>query len=150
MVNNSMHIRKLEPSDAQVLAALQASPYTVRWLETDFADLFIKPHILAYGAWEDQLCGYILISVTAPQADILDFAITPAFRRQGKGRKLLEAILALLAQHNVHELWGEVAIDNDAAWQLYQQYDATQINIRKNYYQLPDGRTDARVFRINL
>ena len=137
--------------DASLIQALKANPYTASWTKEDFARWLQQSGIVALKTMADtQLAGYLLISTTPPQADILDFAVSPAYRRQGIGAALLKYSLIKLAELGVNELWGEVATGNHAAWQLYQNYGAVAHTIRRNYYHLGDQKQDAQLFCIKV
>ncbi len=138
-------------ADAVEIAALQANPCTANWTTADFTSWLQQPDILALKASADnQLCGYLLITVSPPQADILDFAVAPTQRRQGIGAALLEYALRQLKMKQITELWGEVAVSNIAAWHLYQKQGAIAQTIRRNYYRLAAKQEDAQQFCVYL
>lgn len=79
---------------------------------------------------------HALISV-----DILTFLTDAAYRRRGQAQYLLTCLFQLLSQYpNPHyqshaiEIFLEVATNNHAACQLYQQNGFTKQQLRRHYY----------------
>ena len=88
--------------------------------------------------------GFVLARQAADEAEILMLAVLPAARRQGLGRRLVEACAAEAARHGATTLFLEVAAGNDAARALYRATGFAQVGRRRGYYA--DG-ADALVLR---
>ena len=71
------------------------------------------------------------------EADILDVAVHPDYRRRGIARRLCEAILADAKKHGVMTVFLEVRQSNCPAISLYKSLGFTECGIRKNYYSSP-------------
>lgn len=80
------------------------------------------------------------------EAHITLLAIEPRFRRQGLGRHLLTALLALAAQQQLERATLEVRASNQTALQLYQGLGFQVAGRRKRYY--PD-QEDALILWLN-
>jgi len=75
----------------------------------------------------------------------MNLAVQPEYRRQGIGEKLVSALIAALAQQNVHSLTLEVRVSNAPATSLYEKLGFVQVGRRPNYYKNP--KEDALILR---
>lgn len=89
------------------------------------------PSILAYG-------GYWLMGA---EAHIMTIATHPDYRRQGLGRRLLEAMIDHARNAGAIEITLEVRAGNHAAQAMYSAMGFVVVGLRKRYYT--DNREDA-------
>ena len=87
------------------------------------------------------LVGFGGYSIAADQADVIDVAVSPAFRRQGIARALMQAVLADAQAQGAESIFLEVRASNAPASALYTALGFTVCGERKNYYKNP--REDA-------
>jgi ribosomal-protein-alanine acetyltransferase len=99
---------------------------------------------------EEGVVGYagLLAPRGSAQADVQTIAVNAGRRREGRGRRLLEALIAEARARGARELFLEVRADNPGARALYEELGFELIGVRPNYYQ-PDG-VDAEVMRAAL
>jgi len=91
--------------------------------------------------------AFILTRVVEDEAEILTFAVSPAFQRKGVGRKLLMKLLDFLSSRGCHALFLEVALDNMPAISLYKSLGFIKVGVRPNYYLCPhQASMSANVF----
>ena len=88
--------------------------------------------------------GFILVRQAAGEAEILTLAVSPADRRQGHGRALVQAAMDHVTPD---DLFLEVAADNIAALTLYTRSGFQEVGRRRGYYPGPAGPVDALVLR---
>jgi ribosomal-protein-alanine N-acetyltransferase len=74
----------------------------------------------------------------------------PDLRRQGYGRRLLNALLFKVQDASAQSVFLEVRPSNHAAMQLYLSAGFREIGIRPAYYQAHDGRENAIVLALTL
>ncbi|WP_309064604.1 ribosomal protein S18-alanine N-acetyltransferase [Microbacterium sp.] len=84
----------------------------------------------------------------AADADIQTIALDAAHRGKGRGRALLEALIAEAKRRGARELFLDVRADNPVAEGLYLSEGFVELVRRPRYYQ-PDG-VDAIVMRLDL
>lgn len=90
----------------------------------------------------------LIMQMVADDAEILNFGVVPAARRQGLGRALLMAAEAHARQQGIRRIFLEVAVDNIPAIALYADRGFAKVGRRRRYYLRPDGsRADALVMR---
>ena len=73
--------------------------------------------------------------VVFEDAEILNVAVAPSFRRQGLGVKLLLALEAYAKENGAERLLLEVREGNVSARGLYEKQGFSSFGIRKNYYE---------------
>lgn len=123
-------IRPMRDGDAAAAARIQASaPGASQWDPRGY---------LAFDAWvieaDNEIAGFLAARRTAPdEAEILNLAIEPRFRRRGFARRLLE--YALLRQPLT--LYLEVRASNAPARALYASLGFTEYGRRPAYYSHP-------------
>lgn len=86
---------------------------------------------------ENQIIGFAGIMIIADEAELLNIAICPAFRRHGIGKLLLEKMLQAAVDGGACRILLEVRKSNLAARALYDRYSFKEIATRKDYYSNP-------------
>ena len=104
-----------------------------------FADAPANHYFCAVGA-TGAFLGYGGISLVADEAEIITVAVSPAHRRQGIARALMEHMLRL-AEDASASVYLEVRASNTPAIELYRSLGFAGTGVRKNYYTSP--REDA-------
>ena len=104
-----------------------------------FADAPANHYCCAVTA-DGALLGYGGISLVADEAEIITVAVSPAHRRQGIARALMEHML-YLAEDARASVYLEVRASNTPARELYRSLGFAETGVRKNYYTSP--REDA-------
>jgi [ribosomal protein S18]-alanine N-acetyltransferase len=77
--------------------------------------------------------GLAIVWTVADEAQLLEVAVHPAWRRRGVGAALVAAVLARAPAGGSVVL--EVAQSNDAAHALYASYGFEETGRRKGYYR---------------
>lgn len=90
----------------------------------------------------DTVAGYIGSQTVLGEADMMNVAVAPEYRRRGIARKLVEELISRL---NAHSLTLEVRVSNENARRLYDSMGFQQVGLRKKYYEKP--REDALILR---
>ena len=93
---------------------------------------------------ENELVGFVHLSISFESVDIVNIVVNPSFRRRGIASILMENILNIYP--NFEQLFLEVRVDNLPAINLYNKLGFREINRRKNYY----GDVDALVMERNI
>ena len=143
----SLTFEPMHSSDLQEVLKIENESFAEPWSETYYTLALKRPRSFEYfyvARHEDMILGYIVFSVLYEEAQILNIAVSAAYRRQGIGKYLLASALEMIQAHDGHEVFLEVAVSNLPAQYLYRQFGFRICGIRKNYY----GRyKDAYVFR---
>ena len=80
------------------------------------------------------IVGYALVLHAADELHVLNVATTPAERRRGVGRALVDALLAFAARSAVRLVVLEVRRSNRDAIRLYRRAGFAAITLRRRYY----------------
>jgi ribosomal-protein-alanine N-acetyltransferase len=132
----------LANDDVETLAQLHAFCFPDPWHATAIRELFAGPGVFAFVS----AGGFVLARAVSDEAEILTLAVTPAARRQGIGRALVQAAAAYALGLGARSLFLEVATGNDPALRLYTGLGFTAAGRRKAYY----GTEDAHVLKAIL
>ena len=102
-------------------------------------------------AWEDEEpAGFILVRDLGNECEVLSIGVTPRWRRRGIAQELMRKAIAEAGRRGLPSIVLEVAVDNDAASDLYAALGFTAVGRRPRYYARPDGRADALILRLAL
>ena len=143
-------ILKMIETDLDAAILMEQQSYPVPWTRGIFEDCLR----VNYPAWvlveNDLLIGYILFSVGADEAHLLNICISPDHLRQGHAKALLLDRINLLKEKDVHTVFLEVRVSSKPAIALYESLGFERIGLRKGYYKTRDGKEDALTFKLIL
>lgn len=128
------------------VAALEKCCFADPWSENSVASELENPLSLWLVAMDgERLAGYVGSQTVLGESDMMNVAVDGAYRRQGIGKKLIEALVEHLKARESHCLTLEVRDSNTPARNLYASLGFSEIGRRKNYYRNP--REDALILR---
>ena len=96
----------------------------------------------------DTVAGYVGSQSVLDEADMMNVAVHPDYRRQGIGRELVLALAEALQKKGIRGLMLEVRQSNAPAIALYEQLGFQQVGMRPNYYRNP--KENALILRKEL
>lgn len=131
------------------LAALHARAFIMPrpWSAAEIADLLASPFVFVV----EQPQAFAMGRVIADEAELLTIATDPDVRRQGLGRRCLDAFEDTARTRGATTAFLEVAADNAAARALYLGNGWQISGTRPKYYHAPDGRrVDAQILGKSL
>ena len=143
-------IRPMKETDLPQIASLERECFADPWPEQVLAkEVENELSLWLVAAEGDTVLGYVGSQTVMGEADMMNLAVSPAYRRQGLGRALVLALCESLRQKmQATVLTLEVRDSNAPAAALYASLGFAQIGLRKNYYQHP--KEDARILRKEL
>lgn len=146
----AIRIVPMQPSHTAQIAALERRCFSDPWPEAIIAHELENDLSLWLCAVDGEtVAGYIGSQTVLGEADMMNVAVSPDYRRQGIGRALVLALeKALQTQMQAAILTLEVRDSNAPAIALYAALGFVQVGLRKNYYQHP--KEDARILRKEL
>ncbi|HEX2817304.1 MAG TPA: GNAT family N-acetyltransferase [Phenylobacterium sp.] len=147
-----MKLVRATAAECEAMAAAHAQAFEAKaWREDEFEDLLEGEGIYGFLADDDAPLGLILCRIAADEVEILTVGVMLAARRRGVALALMLAALDIAREAGVAGAFLEVAVDNDAAINLYELMGFERTGLRKSYYDRgPEGFTDALVMRLDL
>ena len=141
-----MRIVPMTKDHTAQVAGLETRCFSDPWSEASIRGELDNPLSLWLVALEgDTVAGYVGSQAVLDEADIMNVAVSPEYRRTGVAKALLEALQTALTARGVHSLTLEVRASNEPARALYASVGYVQVGRRPNYYHKP--REDALILR---
>lgn len=141
-----MNIVPMTEHHVPQIALLERECFADPWSQQSIASELHNPLSLWLVAQEGQtLLGYVGSQTCLDETDMMNIAVSPASRRQGVARALIEALVSALREGGSKQLTLEVRASNGPARQLYESLGFFQVGLRKNYYRNP--KEDALILR---
>ena len=146
MRQNEIRLEPMTEAHVPAVAALEQVCFSDPWSEQSVRSELTNPLSLWLVALDgDAVAGYVGSQTVLDEADVMNVAVAPAYRRQGIARQLLKRLQICLADRGVRSLTLEVRVSNEAAIALYVALGYVQVGRRPNYYLKP--REDALILR---
>ncbi len=141
-----MIIEKMALSHVPQIAVLETQCFSAPWSENSVASELKNPLSLWLVAMDGEtVAGYIGSQSVEGEADMMNVAVHPEYRRRGIAGQLIIALIAALKEKGNHSLTLEVRASNAPAIALYEKLEFSQVGRRKNYYRNP--KEDALILR---
>ena len=141
-----IQLHRMAEAHVSQIAELEKLCFSAPWSRNSVASELNNPLSLWLVATDaDTVAGYIGSQSVMGEADMMNVAVHPDYRRKGIGKQLVEALVASLKDNGVYSLTLEVRASNEPAISLYDQLGFTQVGRRPNYYR--DPREDALILR---
>ncbi len=138
-----IEIVKMTEAHVPQVAAMEKELFSEGWSENSVRGELTNDLALWLVALDgDTVAGYVGSQTVLDEADMLNLAVQPDYRRRGIAKRLCRALMGNL---NAHCLTLEVRVSNEPAIRLYHSLGFQQVGRRKNYYQKP--KEDALILR---
>lgn len=136
--------RRLGPSDAAGLAALEACCFPDPWSAATFTAAFARPVFAAFGMFDERgMAAYATVHLVGDELEILNIAVVPHLRGRGLGGRLLGYVLQQADKMGMNRGYLEVRAGNVPARRLYARHGFQVVGVRQRYYA--DSGEDALV-----
>ena len=141
-----IHYIPMNENHVAQVAELEKLCFSDPWSERSVASELTNPYSYWLVAEVDGcVAGYVGSQSAIDEADMMNIAVHPDYRRKGIAEKLVAALCEGLARKGIHALLLEVRASNEPAKALYEKLGFTQVGRRPNYYRNP--REDALILR---
>ena len=141
-----MEYKRMMPEHIGDVAQLEALCFSCPWSENAISGELTNPLSLWIVAVDDGcVAGYVGSQSVMGEADMMNIAVSPAYRRRGIAESLVNVLIEQLKTNDVYCLTLEVRASNAPAIALYQKIGFVQVGRRPNYYTAP--KEDALILR---
>ena len=128
------------------VAQLERECFHDPWSESSIASELKNPLSLWLVALDgQQVAGYVGSQSVMGEADMMNIAVLPQYRRMGIAQEPVGRLVTALREQDVHSLTLEVRASNEPAKALYSKLGFNQVGCRPNYYRNP--KEDALILR---
>lgn len=133
-----MEFVRMNASHILQIACLEQQCFSMPWSENALRSELTNPLSLWIVATEgDVVAGYVGSQAVLGEADMMNLAVSPDFRRRGVAETLVLELVQNLRMQNVSSITLEVRQSNFAAISLYEKLGFVQVGCRPNYYSNP-------------
>ena len=143
-------LRLLHPTDLTSVLAIEQSVHVAPWAEETFKICFQSGYMGWVIELEQQITGFIIVSLQTEECHVLNLCVARAHQHQGWGQKLLEYALSEAKKTGITIAYLEVRCSNARAIALYKRMQFHLIGTRKDYYPTVAGNEDAFIFAKRL
>lgn len=141
-----IEIKPLAAEHVAQIAKLERVCFSDPWSENSIAsELNNRLSFWLVATCGETVLGYVGSQIVLGEADMMNLAVSPEYRRTGLGEQLVNALIKGLKERDCHCLLLEVRTSNVAAISLYQKLGFEQVGRRPGYYFHP--REDALILR---
>lgn len=127
----------LNSEDAEQIEAIEKECFSIPWSKASIVESLKGNNVFLGVKEKDLLCGYISMYYSGDEGYINNVAVSPAFRRQKIGQRLLSQLIAFCTDANFSFISLEVRESNFPAISLYKNFGFKEEGRRKNYYSAP-------------
>lgn len=136
----------MRPDHVAQIAVIEAMCFSAPWSQQSIeSELNNSLSLWVVAIDGDTVVGYVGSQSVLGEADMMNLAVLPQYRRQGVGSMLVNVLIRKLHSKKVKCLSLEVRASNEGAIALYQSLGFQQVGRRPNYYRSP--KEDALILR---
>ena len=139
-------IRALREEDVPQIHEIETLCFAMPWSEASILHDVKENPVARWLVLEDgsgRVLAYAGMWFVLDEAHVCNVAVHPDFWRQGLGRRIFEALIALAQENYMRLMTLEVRRSNLAAQNLYHACGFLDVGYRKRYYE--DNREDALI-----
>ncbi len=136
-------IRRMRTDDLDEVTELENATFATPWSRESFRQELERNVAARYlvAETDGKVIGYAGAWIILDESHITNIAVAQAYRGQGVGRMLTEALLQLLSNLGASYATLEVRVSNERAQNLYRSLGFVSVGKRKRYYE--DNQEDA-------
>jgi [ribosomal protein S18]-alanine N-acetyltransferase len=133
-------VRRFEPRDSNAVRDIfKQSPQAGALTKDSYERLPDWAGLLALVSERaGEVTGFLIGREAANEAEVLNLAVMPKYRRQGDGGALVSTALEEMRSRGVHSVFLEVRESDLGAIAFYESFGFSKIGRRKIYYRDPE------------
>ena len=140
----NLTLRDMIDSDSESVFGIEQQVHAHPWTRGNFIDALDSQYVCKVAELDGEMIGYAVLMQGVDDAELLDIGIAAPQQGKGRGRKLLQAMLAITHELGKQRVVLEVRASNRVAIALYRGMGFVEIGLRRDYYPVENsGREDA-------
>jgi ribosomal-protein-alanine N-acetyltransferase len=144
-----VQIRWMIRRDMPEVLRIENDSFEFNWTEEDFLACLRQRNCIGMVAEsENRVVGFMIYELHKTKLHILNFAVSPSFRRLGVGAQMIDKLVNKLSQQRRQEIVLEVRETNLTAQLFYQNQGFRAVQVLRNHYA--DSAEDAYVMSYRL
>ena len=120
-----------------LVAALERITFSAPWTESSLEYFLDELNFCAILLEDGILVSYCTVSTVLDEAQIINVATDPRFKRQGFAQSILEYVFEKCKERGIISVSLEVRESNKGAIELYKKLGFEVLGKRKNFYTDP-------------
>lgn len=146
---NSLLIRWLIRRDMPKVLEIESSSFEQPWTEEEFLCCLRQRNCIGMVAeYDHEIVGFMVYELHKSRLHVLNFAVSPEFRRMSIGSQMVQRLVDKLSQQRRTEILLEVRERNLDAQNFFKSMDFRAIRVVRNHYE--DTMEDAYVMVYKL
>jgi len=135
---NDFYISPMTDGDAYAASLIEKICFSDPWSQNAISDSLKISGSKFFASFKGGIMtGYGGMYIVTDEAQIMNIAVHPDFRRSGYASEILSALLSTAKNCGAERIFLEVRISNEAAKHLYLKHGFSELGIRKRFYRLP-------------
>lgn len=144
-----VHIRWMIRRDMPEVLQAEQESFEYAWTEEDFLRCLRQRNCIGMVAEQgEKVVGFMIYELHKSKLHILNFAVQPAYRRQGVGCQMVAKLIGKLSSHRRTRITLEVRETNLAAQLFFRSQGFRAIRVLRGYYE--DSGEDAFLMQYRL
>lgn len=135
-------VRLMTDADLAAVLPIEQKSYGFPWAPSIFRDCLGAGYACWVAERNGRVQGFLIMSMAAGEAHILNLCVATDARRSGVGRRLLGHAISVATRCGVDSLFLEVRPSNEPAVRLYSENGFHEVGLRPGYYPMPGGRRE--------
>lgn len=148
--HSDYNTRPMVEADVPEVMDIETTVYHFPWTKQIFKDCLRIGYSCRVATLNDEIIGYAIMSSGASEAHLLNICVKQSHQGQGVGKFILNTMIQVAKEKNVHTIFLEVRPSNHIALDLYLKTGFNEIGQRKNYYPAKGGREDAMILAMTI
>jgi len=131
-----VHIRWMIRRDMAEALDIEAESFEFPWLEEDFIRCLRQRNCIGMVAeHDDQVVGFMIYELSKTRLHILNFAVSPEYRRCGVGSQMAAKLIGKLSAQRRSRIVLEVRETNLAAQLFFRDNGFRAVSVLREYYE---------------
>ena len=130
-----VHIRWMIRRDMTEVLDIENTSFEFSWSEEDFIRCLRQRNCIGMVAEHDErVAGFMIYELHRTRLHVLNFAVTPEYRRRGVGQQMIDKLIGKLSNQRRNKILLEVRETNLAAQLFFRDLGFRAISVLRDFY----------------